>query len=198
MVSSFGRGVIRDTIRRASTSLPGSRPSSVNLQTRFPDSDHQSPINSESAHGGHVIDDPIVAEAITTASPPTNVPILPAEFTLPPEAIELDLLDCNGIPTLIAGVLNGTNVNEFLERLEALAYTGTHSDLVPSIVDFSSQYVSDDGKISIQEENEGQFSLMVQKVFDEGEFQYKFKYAKLAIKIAYDAFGHSGERLSCC
>ena len=52
-----------------------------------------------------------------------------AEFTLPAWAIELDLLDCDAIPALIAGVLRGTNVTEFLERLEVLAYTGTPSDL---------------------------------------------------------------------
>ena len=56
---------------------------------------------------------------------PTDVPSpVPAEFTLPPKAIELDLLDCDAIPTLIASVLRGTNVKEFLERLEVLAYTG--------------------------------------------------------------------------
>ena len=43
---------------------------------------------------------------------------------LPPEAIELDLLDSDVIPTLIAGVLRGSNVNEFLERLGVLACTG--------------------------------------------------------------------------
>ena len=56
-----------------------------------------------------------------------------AEFTLPPEAIELDLLDCDVIPMLIAGMVNGVNVMEFLERLQTLAYTGTHSDSVLSI-----------------------------------------------------------------
>jgi hypothetical protein len=33
-------------------------------------------------------------------------------------------LDCDAIPTLIASVLRGTNVNEFLERLDVLAYMG--------------------------------------------------------------------------
>jgi hypothetical protein len=50
---------------------------------------------------------------------------VPAQFSLPAKAIELDCLDCDAIPTLIASVLRGTNVNEFLERLEVLAYTGT-------------------------------------------------------------------------
>jgi hypothetical protein len=64
-------------------------------------------------------------------SEPTFEPALvPAEFRLPPEAIELDLLDCDAIPTLIASVLRGTNVNEFLERLEVLAYTGKYSGLL--------------------------------------------------------------------
>ena len=53
-----------------------------------------------------------------------------AEFTLPAEAIELDILDCDAIPALIAGVLRGTNVNEFLERLEVLAYTGKFLDFI--------------------------------------------------------------------
>ena len=51
-------------------------------------------------------------------------------FTLPAGAIELDLLDCDAIPALIAGVIRGTNVTEFLERLEVLAYTGTQLDFM--------------------------------------------------------------------
>ena len=67
-------------------------------------------------------------EAITD---PTDEPSpVPAEFTLPPEAIELDLLDCDAIPALIASVLRGTNVKEFLERLEVLAYTGKYSGFI--------------------------------------------------------------------
>jgi hypothetical protein len=53
---------------------------------------------------------------------------------LPPEAIELDLLDCDVIPTLIAGILRGSNVNEFLERLGVLACTGMHWVLY--VIDF--------------------------------------------------------------
>ncbi|KAN0129047.1 Uncharacterized alpha/beta hydrolase domain (DUF2235) domain containing protein [Lactarius tabidus] len=44
--------------------------------------------------------------------------------------IELDLLDCDAIPTLIAGILRGTNVNEFLQRLGVLACSGTRSDFI--------------------------------------------------------------------
>jgi hypothetical protein len=49
---------------------------------------------------------------------------------LPPKAMELDLLDCDAIPALIAGVLRGTNVREFLERLGVLACTGMCSDFM--------------------------------------------------------------------
>jgi hypothetical protein len=67
-------------------------------------------------------------------SEPTSEPApVPAEFTLPAEAIELDLLDCDAIPTLIASVLRGTNVNEFLERLEVLAYTGAYSGFICTV-----------------------------------------------------------------
>ena len=45
-------------------------------------------------------------------------------------AIELDLLDCDVIPTLITGVLRGTNVKEFLERLGVLACTGMYPDFI--------------------------------------------------------------------
>ena len=61
---------------------------------------------------------------------PALIGVGPAEFTLPAEAIELDILDRGAIPALIAGVLRGTNVKEFLERLEVLAYTGKHPDLI--------------------------------------------------------------------
>ena len=54
----------------------------------------------------------------------SNYSLVDSELTLPAEAIEWDLLDCNAIPALIGGVLRGTNVNEFLERLEVLAYSG--------------------------------------------------------------------------
>jgi hypothetical protein len=47
---------------------------------------------------------------------------------LPVSAIQLDIFEPGEIPALIAGVLGGTNVNEFLERLGALACTGMHSD----------------------------------------------------------------------
>ena len=43
------------------------------------------------------------------------------------ETIEWDLLDYRAIPSLIGGVLRGTNVNEFLERLDVLAYQGRRS-----------------------------------------------------------------------
>ena len=45
-------------------------------------------------------------------------------------AIELDLLDYDAIPALITGVLRGTNVEEFLERLGVLACTGMHLDFI--------------------------------------------------------------------
>ena len=50
-----------------------------------------------------------------------------SEFTLLAGTIEWDLLDHNAIHALIDGVLRGTNVKEFLERLEVLAYSGRHS-----------------------------------------------------------------------
>ena len=76
--------------------------------------------------------DVLDSDVLDSDVPDSDVLVSPAEFVLPPEAIESDLLDCDGIPTLIAGVLSGTNVKEFLERLEVIAYTGTHSNSVPS------------------------------------------------------------------
>ena len=107
---------------------------------------------------------------------------------LPPEAIELDLLDSDVIPTLIAGVLRGSNVNEFLERLGVLACTGMRWTLYA--INFSSRNVSGKGKAKILEDS--QFSSMLRQVyFDE-------RYAELAIRVAYQVFWHSGERqLSC-
>ena len=78
------------------------------------------------------IDEPVPPDLTDTWT------ILP-EFTLPPEAIELDLLDCDAIPALIAGALRDTNVAEFLERLEVLAYTGTHLDLMCFSIFFSQE-----------------------------------------------------------
>ena len=53
--------------------------------------------------------------------------LLPKEIA---GAIELDLLDCNVVHALITGVLRGTNVKEFLERLGVLACTGTYPDFI--------------------------------------------------------------------
>ena len=91
---------------------------------------------------------PSVTSSVTSSvTPPVAPPVAPLvasqvaspvyssnPFTLLAEAIEWDLLDCNAIPTLIAGVLRGTNMNEFLERLQVLAYLGRRSFIV---VDFS-------------------------------------------------------------
>ncbi len=87
-------------------------------------SDNQSSVvqNGPPVERREVITEPTNAPPAVTDSDIGNVP---AEFTLPAKAIELDLLDCDVIPALIAGVLSGTNVNEFLGRLEVLAYTGT-------------------------------------------------------------------------
>jgi hypothetical protein len=70
---------------------------------------------------------PVPSPVSSPFSSPHSSVSSPAEFTLPAEAIEWDLLDCNAIPALIGGVLRGTNVNEFLERLEVLAYSGRRS-----------------------------------------------------------------------
>ena len=103
-------------------------------------------------------------------------------ITLLAEAIEWDLLDCSGIPALIGGVLRGTNVNEFLERLEVLAYTGRRSFIA---VDFSSRNIPDIGKTTIHESNGNLFTSMIRQVFD--------KHTRLAIQVAYEVFWNSGE-----
>jgi hypothetical protein len=74
-------------------------------------------------------------EGISLVEPKPEPPPVPApaEFMLPPGAIELDLLDCDAIPTLIANVLRGTNVDEFLERLEVLAFTRTYSGFICTV-----------------------------------------------------------------
>ena len=58
----------------------------------------------------------------------TNLDVLLPEAIA--RAIELDLLDCDAIPALIAGVLRDTNVKEFLERLGVLACTGMHPHFI--------------------------------------------------------------------
>ena len=124
--TGFQREALRYTVIGAKNSLRKPRSSSVGSLRR--ERGHQSPTNLESAPGGHVTSGSYAAED-EPAEPITR----DAEFTLPPEAIELDLLDCDVIPILIAGMANGINVMEFLERVQTLAYTGTHSDSVPSI-----------------------------------------------------------------
>lgn len=58
----------------------------------------------------------------------TNLDVLlPEAFA---RTIELDLLDCDAIPALITGVLRGTNVKEFLERLGVLACTRMYPDFI--------------------------------------------------------------------
>lgn len=44
--------------------------------------------------------------------------------------VERDIMDCDAIPALIAGVLRGTNVNEFLDRLRVITLHGAHSDFI--------------------------------------------------------------------
>jgi hypothetical protein len=92
---------------------------------------YTSETQSVAVHESSIAVDPVVITEpkhefpppdMTDAGIPGNVL---AEFTLPAWAIKLDLLDCDAIPALITGVLRGTNVTEFLERLEVLAYTST-------------------------------------------------------------------------
>ncbi|KAN0128870.1 Uncharacterized alpha/beta hydrolase domain (DUF2235) domain containing protein [Lactarius tabidus] len=85
----------------------------------------------------------------------------------PPEAIESDLLDCDVIPALIASVLRGTNVNEFLERLGVLAC------LV-------------NGVREIREDS--QFSSMLQQVYSDEKYA---QYPDLAMRVTYQVFWHS-------
>ena len=133
-IASDERKSFRETVRRA-----GSRSSSVGsfpaIVPQPSSASRQSLKDSASTRGGYTSDkQPGVVqnglvEAITEKYEPASVPLaVPAEFTLPAGAIELDLLDCDAIPALIVGVLRGTNVHEFLQRLEVLAYTGTYSD----------------------------------------------------------------------
>ena len=119
---------------------------------------------------------------VSSPIPSLNWSLVNSEFTLPAGAIEWDLLDCSGIPALIGGVLRGTNVNEFLERLEVLAYTGRRSFIA---VDFSSRNIPDIGKTTIHESNGNLFTSMIRQVFD--------KHTRLAIQVAYEVFWNSGE-----
>jgi hypothetical protein len=98
--------------------------------------DHESPITVDSELIPK-LKHKIAPLDMTDAGVPAN--IILAKFTLPACVIELDLLDCNAIPALIAGILRGTNVTEFLECLEVLAYTGTTSSDLYSF-DFSSRF----------------------------------------------------------
>lgn len=72
---------------------------------------------------------PVASSVASLASVSPSIPLsdwslVKSEFMLPAEAIEWDLLDCNAIPALIGGVLRGTNVTEFLRRLQMLACSG--------------------------------------------------------------------------
>jgi hypothetical protein len=124
----------------------------------------------------------------------TPMTALGNSFTLPNEAIELDLLDCDGIPALIVGVLRGTNVTEFLERLEVLAYTGTQSDYMLSIFLDTMFFGSENGRTTIRQHNRRQFSSMLQQVCNNKNAEY----TGLAIRVAYEVFWHSGESQSFC
>ena len=84
-----------------------------------------------------LIDPPSRSHTVTTLASPNTEGVRevlnngPAVANvLPPEAIEFDLLDCDSIPALIAGVRRGTNVKEFLERLGVLTCTGMCSDFI--------------------------------------------------------------------
>lgn len=109
---------------------------------------------------------------------------------LPPEAIEFGILDCDIVPVLIAGVRRGTNVDEFLGRLGVLACTSGCSGFIRTCVDFSSQTVSENGRVKIRADN--QFSSMLRQVHSNES------YADFAIQVAYLVFWHPGKRLSFC
>ena len=116
------RSSIRNAVKHTCSSSLASAASQTNSRrSSFSSLDHGSPITAN----WEVITEPKHDSAppdMTDDGIPGNHV---AEFTLPAWAIELDLLDCDAIPALIAGVVRGTNVTEFLERLEVLAYTGT-------------------------------------------------------------------------
>ncbi len=97
---------------------------------------HQSQVDPVLNRGGDMSGDQLgvvqtIARPIEVITELTNEPAppgvtdtvtgnIPAKFTLPAEAIELDLLEIDGIPALIAGIRRGTMVAEFLEYLEVL------------------------------------------------------------------------------
>lgn len=128
----------RTSIRNAVKHTFSSSLASATSQTSSPrlSLDHELPITADSEVITEPKHDSTPLDMTDAGIPGNHV----AEFTLPAWAIELDLLDCDAIPALIAGVLRGTNVTEFLERLEVLAYTGTPSDLY--FFDFSSRPLS--------------------------------------------------------
>ena len=136
-IESEDRTFFRNTVRRAGskTSSLASQGSSADRQSHD-ETDLASNSDMSDEQSGVVQNDPPIARPVEAITEPTDEPVPPDltdagnEFTLPARAIELDLLDCDAIPALIAGVLRGTNVAEFLERLEVLAYTGTHSDFI--------------------------------------------------------------------
>ncbi|KAN0129057.1 Uncharacterized alpha/beta hydrolase domain (DUF2235) domain containing protein [Lactarius tabidus] len=102
--------------------------------------------------------------------PVSSVAVVP-EFRLLAEAVEWDLLDLDSIPALIGGVLRGTNVDVFLERLEVLAHLNI-------------------GKVMmIQMGNGYQFSSMIRQVC--GDDKKYADHTGSAIRVAYEVFWHS-------
>ena len=144
------RGIVRSASSRSSASSQQQSQGQGTPGRQSPD--HQSLQDPESSEGG-MSDQPEVAPRTVyppghspVSSPvPSRVPLpvasstalpvsspiplsnLDSEFRLRPEVIEWDLLDHSAIPTLIDGVLRGTNANEFLKRLEVLSYSGRRS-----------------------------------------------------------------------
>ena len=170
----------RDAVSRA-----GSISSSLSLQS-FPAVQNDPPVIRPKEVITEPTDEPGHPDLTDAAS------ILP-EFTLPAGAIELDLLAYDAIPALIAGVLKGANVAEFLDRLGVLAYPSTHSGFMCCRFFFSSRNISEIGKTIIRENVGHQFSSMIRQIFDDKKH---VKYIVLAIRVAYGAFWHSGERQS--
>ncbi len=77
--------------------------------------------------------------------------------------------------------------------LAVVAYTGMHSDLC--VVNFYSRNVSEVARMTIEQNNRRQFSLMLQQVCSDSKYA---EYTGLAIRVAYEMFWHSGERQSFC
>ena len=200
-IASKNRKIFRSAIRRVGSRSSSivSRASSIDRQS-YDQTDLTSNSDMSDDQSGIVQNSPPLTKPVEAITEPTDEPVPPdvtgagnilAEFTLPAGAIELDLLDSDAIPALIAGVLRGTNVAEFLERLEVLAYTGTHSDLYLLSI-FIYENILDIGKEIIRQNNRLQFSSMLLQVCSDRKYA---EYTGLAIRVAYEVFWHAGKRL---